>query len=277
MTLRNTILTALAKYHPELLTLDDMAQHTGESNRPRLTNNLKACVQDQLIERAKDDITGQVAYRLTPTGLARVADKTHHDQAPAPANSQEMLLLNVIADLRAAMGDHGGKIMLSELAHHLRSQLHDLRGEIAAQRMVIDGICAMVGDPAPEDLLQALTRRLDGIAHALRGSGLPGLATITRKDDLQMATAALTGAYQQAIAEASTLNQQLACAPTHSGKLSLILIDSDNDAQIVAQDNDHTEAHGQAISAVMNGSAERALLVRILGEARRTVEWRDAA
>lgn len=41
-----------------------------------------------------------------------------------------------------------------------------------------------------------LSDRLAGVAHALRGSGLEGLKGLDDGDDLQQATAALTGAYQ---------------------------------------------------------------------------------
>lgn len=46
-----------------------------------------------------------------------------------------------------------------------------------------------------------LSERLAGVAHALRGSGLPYLAEIDDGEDLQQHVAALTGAYQMALAE----------------------------------------------------------------------------
>lgn len=46
-----------------------------------------------------------------------------------------------------------------------------------------------------------LSDRLEGVAHALRGCGLPALADVSGAEDLQMATAALSGAYQMAMAE----------------------------------------------------------------------------
>ena len=51
-----------------------------------------------------------------------------------------------------------------------------------------------------------LSERLEGVAHALRGSGLPGLAGVTGSEDLQPAVAALTGAYQMALAELDNAN-----------------------------------------------------------------------
>lgn len=50
-----------------------------------------------------------------------------------------------------------------------------------------------------------LSNRLEGVAHALRGCGLPALAEISGAEDLQMATAALSGAYRVAEANIQAL------------------------------------------------------------------------
>ena len=59
--------------------------------------------------------------------------------------------------------------------------------------------------PADPELLASANRmlsdRLEGVAHALRGCGLPALTDVTGHEDLQMAAAALSGAYQMALAE----------------------------------------------------------------------------
>lgn len=60
--------------------------------------------------------------------------------------------------------------------------------------------------PAPDTALLAsanrmLIERLEGVAHALRGCGLPKLRDVTGRQDLQPAVAALSGAYQVAIAD----------------------------------------------------------------------------
>lgn len=44
-----------------------------------------------------------------------------------------------------------------------------------------------------------LCERLDGVAHVLRGCGLPALKYVTGKDDLQQNAAALSGAYLMAL------------------------------------------------------------------------------
>ena len=59
--------------------------------------------------------------------------------------------------------------------------------------------------PADLELLASANRmlsdRLARVAHVLRGCGLPALTEISDQEDLQMAAAALSGAYQMALAE----------------------------------------------------------------------------
>lgn len=66
--------------------------------------------------------------------------------------------------------------------------------------------------PADPALLASANRmlsdRLEGVAHALRGCGLPALAEISGAEDLQMATAALSGAYQMAEAKIHDLETE---------------------------------------------------------------------
>ena len=57
-----------------------------------------------------------------------------------------------------------------------------------------------------------LGERLEGVAHVLRGCGLPGLADATGAEDLQPKVAALAGAYQMAIAEQRERTDVLNCA-----------------------------------------------------------------
>ena len=72
--------------------------------------------------------------------------------------------------------------------------------------------------PADPSLLASanrmLSERLDRIAHALRGSGLPGLVGVTGSEDLQPAVAALTGAYQMALAELDNANEFISSLQT---------------------------------------------------------------
>ena len=63
--------------------------------------------------------------------------------------------------------------------------------------------------PADPELLAMANRmlgdRLDGVAHALRGCGLPLLADASGAEDLQPKVAALAGAYQMALADLRSL------------------------------------------------------------------------
>lgn len=67
--------------------------------------------------------------------------------------------------------------------------------------------------PADASLLalanRELSDRLARVAHVLRGSGLEGLKDLDDGADLQSAAAALTGAYQTALAESATLRRKI--------------------------------------------------------------------
>lgn len=56
-----------------------------------------------------------------------------------------------------------------------------------------------------------LSERLDGVAHVLRGCGLPALRDISGGEDLQPAAAALSGAYQMAVAQREAWVDVAAC------------------------------------------------------------------
>lgn len=77
--------------------------------------------------------------------------------------------------------------------------------------------------PAAEDVQQDLDDivvaeiyldSLDRIAHVLRGCGLPALAGVRGDDDLQQATAALSGAHRVAVAEIAGLRADVAILQT---------------------------------------------------------------
>ena len=61
-----------------------------------------------------------------------------------------------------------------------------------------------------------LGERLEGVAHVLRGCGLPGLADATGAEDLQPKVAALAGAYQMALAD---LRSHEACLEAKDAEL----------------------------------------------------------
>lgn len=85
--------------------------------------------------------------------------------------------------------------------------------------------------PADPVLLASANRmlsdRLERVAHVLRGCGLPALAEISGAEDLQMATAALAGAYQMALAESIALKAMNGAIPSfgikHHGRQATVI------------------------------------------------------
>jgi DNA-binding PadR family transcriptional regulator len=308
MGLRHDILAALAAKHPEIVTLDDLMDATGERDRARLVSNLKAAQADGLIEKTRDEVTNQPAYTLTPTGLARHTNgkqqfngKTQaenlangknaaQESAIKPSSSGDEVagLLNIIADIRAAIGDKTGKIMLGDLAKTI-AKLTTERAQSYAT--------------------------LDGIAHSLRGSGVEGLRNVQPSLGLQTSVAALTGAYQQSRAQIHDLRNDVAglsmhisilrdrlklgpdddiiealdtamsqASPPNNGtshttaKLALMLIDSADISEIEPLDTDDIEtASAEAVRQIEAGHAARAVVISIHGEAVRKAEWRMVA
>ena len=76
--------------------------------------------------------------------------------------------------------------------------------------------------PADASLLALANRELAGrlarVAHVLRGSGLEGLKDLEDGADLQTAAAALTGAYQMALAELHVRGEQIAALQDAVGR-----------------------------------------------------------
>lgn len=78
--------------------------------------------------------------------------------------------------------------------------------------------------PADPALLAMANRmqhdRLEGVAHALRGCGLPGLADASGAEDLQPKVAALAGAYQMALGDLQARTDSLSAACSVLGHAS---------------------------------------------------------
>jgi DNA-binding PadR family transcriptional regulator len=243
MGLRHDILAALAAKHPEIVTLDDLMDATGERDRARLVSNLKAAQADGLIEKTRDEVTNQPAYTLTPTGLARHTNGKQQfngntqsenlakgknaalEAAIKPVLDAEFAgLLNIIADIRAAIGDKTGKIMLGDLAKTI--------AKLTTERAQAYGT-------------------LDGIAHALRGSGVDGLRNVQPSLELQTSVAALTGAYQQSRAQIHDLRNDVAGLSMHMSILrDLLKLGPDDD---IIEALDATLSHA---SAPHNGTSQ---------------------
>lgn len=82
-TKRKLILTTLAKLGTSIL--DDLTEAT-RLQRKNLQDNLKACVDEGLVYKIKDDVTGLPAYKVSPKGTKWLAnDKSGSaEKAPIP-------------------------------------------------------------------------------------------------------------------------------------------------------------------------------------------------
>ena len=297
MSIRHTILNLLN--NNGLMTLDELQHASGETNRKRLLDNLKAAEADGLVEKKMDDVTRLPARQITDLGRQRIkAAKFSINGKNAAQNTAESKAKEIAAEI----------------------PLNETRTETSEDEAM---------PPADANLLASANRmlhkRLEGVAHALRGSGLPGLANVEGSEDLQPHTAALTGAYQMAMADVANLrkiahdqgndlaaatlvlnmvgerlqvpqpedipaalNELLHAFATRAtqaeakaetiGKTALILIDSTDLTEIEELDQyDVENAQQLAMRSVEQGRAARAIVVRILGEASRKVVWKAAA
>lgn len=169
-SIRQTILSALANEPGEQAIMDTLVDVTGEDKR-RLSDNIAQAVKDGLVGRQKDIVTGMPLYQLTSKGKDRIGKP---NQQP----------------LRTAK---------PQTVHK------------SAHKSSIDDDDEM--PPADAGLLASANRmlsdRLAGVAHALRGSGLPGLANIKDGEDLLQYVAALAGAYQMAASGLTSAEAQL--------------------------------------------------------------------
>lgn len=146
MNLRYEVLKAVSK-NPGATANDiaDAIDHDGHKVRWAITD----CRKGGLLSVRRDDMTNQPGYTLTDAGKKRLEEgpaskqgRNQHagtEDIPAPqydpddvaftkvaapdgspdAQAEEFTLLGVIAEIRAAVGDPTGKIMLGDLAQHI--------------------------------------------------------------------------------------------------------------------------------------------------------------
>ena len=117
-----------------------------------------------------------------------------------------------------------------------------------------------------------LSERLEGVAHALRGSGLEGLKDLDDGADLQMAVAALTGAYQMALTRIADLQQDM---------VDVADLDSGYIVTASKRKPRRTMSAEKAIAAArsaIKAGAQRADVYALvpIGRAVRGAEWRPA-
>lgn len=180
MSLRYEILKACAANPGAPMTeLCDAIEH----DRQKTTWSVRDCAKAGLLSMRRDDVTGQPGYTLTAEGKQRLAE------GPGSKQGSNMK--------KAGSDSEGGETDVKAQSAEIPPQIPP---EIPPAE---DGDDAM--PPADASLLALANReladRLARVAHVLRGSGLEGLKDLDDGADLQTAAAALTGAYQMALAE----------------------------------------------------------------------------
>lgn len=191
-------------------------------------------------------------------GDINVADLAQTRAAPAVAAicADCAGVLGLLADIRAAAGDPHGKLMQDELVERIAGQYRD------AGRM----------HDAVADLAAA-NAKLEGVAHALRGSGLPALREVTGIEDLQPHVAALTGAYQMLLGRLNGVAQAL----RDSGLPALSIVDGEwadmvQGGEIEPSEMDLEELAERAADELRNARAMVAKLEHLLQSARNEAE-----
>ena len=176
-----------------VIPIEDLQDCLDEPNRRRIIDNVNKCIESALVTRHKDDITGGLAYKITPTGSARLKasksqlcnDKPQADNLAGrkPEKREirtEDILIGTIAEIRAAINDTG-ELMLDELpgairAHMERLQVleddttrlsrkcHDLGNDAAGYRMLLEQIAGQLGADQIESIPDIIERMTDPVA-----------------------------------------------------------------------------------------------------------------
>ena len=134
-------------------TSEEIAEATGiEHEKVRIS--LSAMGRGSFVPRvycALDDVTNKPGYTLTKDGQRLLAKRTSGakpavathtaDGRQVEAVANEQALLSIIYDIRCAIGDKTGKLMLTELAQHIRdtidvksAELDETRSALAIER-----------------------------------------------------------------------------------------------------------------------------------------------
>lgn len=188
MSLRYEILKACAANPGAPMTeLCDAIEH----DRQKTTWSVRDCAKAGLLSMRRDDVTGQPGYTLTAEGKQRLAE--------GPGSKQGSNMKKAGSDSEG--GEVDAKAQSAEIPPQITPEIPPAE----------DGDDAM--PPADASLLALANReladRLARVAHVLRGSGLEGLKDLDDGADLQTAAAALTGAYQMALADLDVRREQI--------------------------------------------------------------------
>jgi len=136
-----------------------------EPNRERAHSNLKAAAADGLVKSRRDDVTGQSGYEITEAGKAWLkaagepkpkAVETAEELATETPDTDALVsketahLLGVLADIRAAVGDKTGKIMLGDLAEAIKAKIDALENDRIQSNYEFEAIGQVAVDYMPD-------------------------------------------------------------------------------------------------------------------------------
>ena len=295
MNLRYEILKACAA-NPgaPMVEICDSIKH----DRQKTTWAVRDCAKAGLLSMRRDDVTGQPGYTLTVEGKQRLAE--------GPGSKQGGNMKKAGSDIE------GGEADVKAQSAKFPPQITPAIPQNEVERD--DAI-----PPADASLLALANRelgdRLARVAHVLRGSGLEGLKDLDDGADLQSAAAALTGAYQMALAELhactgkiADLQHKVSMQDAELFKQAAVVVDLRNQLEslqreamrgatcLSGQDRytaagylvraskrklrtllDKDKAREAALSSIRAG-AQRAEVFALVpvGQARRGAEWRSA-
>jgi len=179
MSLRYEILKACAANPGAPMTeLCDAIEH----DRQKTTWSVRDCAKAGLLSMRLDDVTGQPGYTLTAEGKQRLAE--------GPGSKQGSNMKKAGSDSEG--GETDAKAQSAEIPPQITPEIPPTEAEDDAMPPADASLLALAN--------RELADRLARVAHVLRGSGLEGLKDLDDGADLQSAAAALTGAYQMALA-----------------------------------------------------------------------------
>ena len=214
MSLRYEILKACAS-NPGA-PIDEIADAI-KHDRKKTGWAVRDCAKEGLLSKRRDDVTGQPGYTLTEAGKERLADgptkqggNAKHSQPAVEQNTGSSALNDdsSSAEGAAVQPETAPVAVATPSAVPVAADVKAQGGGQDVPTLDNDDM-----PPADASLLALANReladRLARVAHVLRGSGLEGLKDLDDGADLQTAAAALTGAYQMALAESSTLRRQI--------------------------------------------------------------------
>ena len=280
MSLRYEILKACAANPGAPMTeLCDAIEH----DRQKTTWSVRDCAKAGLLSMRLDDVTGQPGYTLTAEGKQRLAE--------GPGSKQGSNMKKAGSDSEG--GETDAKAQSAEIPPQITPEIPPTEAEDDAMPPADASLLALAN--------RELADRLARVAHVLRGSGLEGLKDLDDGADLQSAAAALTGAYQMALANLQARDDELFVQAGAIVDLRSQLETLQREAMrgatcLSGQDRytaagylvraskrkprtllDKDKARDAALSSIRAGAQRAEVFALVpIGQARRGVEWRSA-